>query len=334
MPGTITFKPIQANLTHNTSQLLGMDPYCSITIGQSQASGEICHKGGLSPYWQDSITLPASQGSKCVIEIKDKSLLLQDSNVGSCEIDLKEITSQGRVLKWFNLDYDNQPAGEILLEASYHPETSAHLLHSSIEKQAGLGIVGMIPPHQEKKEQPRVEDPTEVIQVEKVPVTKSEKPSKALNQGSISQSNKEFSKQNEMDIEPQQSKEKKSKLSKKKLRSLRKRSHDLDVPTDRELKTRPNYENEVWGKEDERMKDIFLHDPRENLRRTMSEQLYLEKIKVPHIHDKNEIRCDQKEVEGLDLTSELGPHHSGFDRNLWSLPENLKDMKFKSQPPK
>jgi len=320
MPGTITFKPIQANLTHNTSHLMGMDPYCSITLGQTQATGEVCQKGGLNPFWKDSIILPAMQDSKCLIEIKDKSLLMQDANIGSCEVDIQEIASQGRILKWLKLDYNDQPAGEILLEASYQPETPSHLLHSSIEKQAGLGIVGMISPNTEELEQRRIEDPTEVIQGVEPSILGSEKVLKTFsqNQGQGNQTNQEFKQQNPKDYN-----------------LIRKRSSDLEVPTDRERQTRPNYENEVWGKSEENLKDIFIHNPQENLLRSVSEQSKTgyEKLQ-PHINDKDKYHCDHKELEGLDLTSDIGPHSSGFDKNLWSLPDNLKEMNFKSQPPK
>jgi len=323
MPGILTFKPIQANLIHNTSHIMGMDPYCFITVDNNQISGEVCHKGGSRPHWQDTITVSAAQDSRCLIEIKDKGLLLHDSNIGSCEVDLKEIVSQGRVLKWYPLNFDNQPAGELLVEASYQHENPSHLLQTNIQKQAGMGIVGMVPQNLDKidkMEQERIEDPTDLIK--EVKPDQQEQPLRP-GLGSMPESNLN---KGEMEIEPQLSTTKP--LKEYNINVMRKRSNDLVIPLDRELQTRPNYENEEWGRKDEEKQDIFVHNSTENITRSVSEQ-YNKGHK-----DKDQFHCGHKESDGLDLTSDMGPHHVGYDPNLWGFPQNLKEMNFKSEPPK
>ena len=120
MPGTITLKPIEANITHNTSKVSGMDPYCTATIGNKEAKSSICYNGGKNPHWtNEALILQVENESKCLLEIKDKAMILSDSEVGLVELDVQEIESQGNISKWFPITFNNKVAGEILVEASF-----------------------------------------------------------------------------------------------------------------------------------------------------------------------------------------------------------------------
>lgn len=294
MPGTITFKPIQANLTHDTSQFLGMDPYCSITVDGQHVSGKICPKGGSSPHWEDEFTLPASQNSTCVIEVKDKSLVLEDKDIGSCKVNVDEILSQGKVCKWYELNFDNKFAGEILLEAVFHPETPSHHLVSNLAKQVGMGV-GLL------NLGGQIQNPS-------------------------THTDEEYSQFKTEGFETGISKQMRQGGAK----VIRKRSNDLDVPSNREAQTRPNYMNEKWGKKNEEIQENFLQKPEESRLRSKSEQQQTVNFEQ---EKKGEFHSPRHEEGGLDLWSDLGPHTTGYDKDLWSLPENLKDLQFKSHPP-
>ena len=119
MPGTFVFKPIEANLTHNTEWLGKMDPYCAFIVGDQRLNSGVCKKGGKHPHWNDTITIPGSSQSRLTLEVKDNDALTKDDEIGSCMVDLQEIEMQGKVSKWYPLYHKNKQAGEILLQASF-----------------------------------------------------------------------------------------------------------------------------------------------------------------------------------------------------------------------
>jgi len=125
MPGTITLKPIEANLNRDTDLIGKADPYCQFTIGGDKVKGQVCKSGGKHPVWYDSITIPASSQTLCLVEVKDKDLI-KDDKMGSCEIDLRQIQNQGVTKQWYPLHHRGKPAGELLLEATFTPD-NAHL---------------------------------------------------------------------------------------------------------------------------------------------------------------------------------------------------------------
>jgi len=125
MPGTFVFRPIEANLTHNTDLIGKMNPYCSFLIGNERIKGQICKKGGKRPHWNDEITFPATNQSLAMLQLMDKDKITHDDNIGTCMIDLQEVQSRGQVSKWYPLTYKNKPAGEILMEAIFQGDASS-----------------------------------------------------------------------------------------------------------------------------------------------------------------------------------------------------------------
>jgi len=119
MPGTIVFKPIEANLTHNTDFIKKMNPYCAFIVGGQRINSQICKHGGKHPHWNDAVTVPFTNESKIMVELMDKDKITKDDHIGSFMIDLPELEAQGQSSKWYPLFYKNKPAGEILLEASF-----------------------------------------------------------------------------------------------------------------------------------------------------------------------------------------------------------------------
>jgi len=118
MPGTIVFKPIEANLTHNTDFIKKMNPYCAFIVGSKRINSQISKHGGKHPHWNDTVSVPYTNESKIMVELMDKDRITKDDHIGSFMIDLPEIEAQGQSSRWYPLYYKNKPAGEILLEAS------------------------------------------------------------------------------------------------------------------------------------------------------------------------------------------------------------------------
>jgi len=121
MPGTITLRPLEANLTHNTDLLTKMNPYCSFILGGSKFNSQICKKGGKHPHWSDAVTIPYLNETTMVIELMDKDKVTKDDVIGGCSVNLSELQGAGGS-KWYPLFYKNKPAGEILLEANFEGE--------------------------------------------------------------------------------------------------------------------------------------------------------------------------------------------------------------------
>jgi hypothetical protein len=250
MPGTIIFKPIGANLTHETSHIVEMDPYCLITAGDKIGKGEVCPKGGKHPHWKDFITLEAPQEPKCVVELFDKSVIFPDRSIGMFEMDLKEVESKGKLIKWYTLFYNNRPAGSVLMETTYQPGIHPH--HLVTGDQVGMGISDML-----------------------------------------------------------------------------KQADDLTNQTEKDLLNQKSIEMEKPNQP--RVESPKLPQSEDPFRTTnqMMEEGDQPKVESPHPEDP--FHSTHKDHGGLDLTSELGPHMSGYDENLGKPPENLKDVRIEEQ---
>lgn len=120
MPGTLVFRPIEANLNVTDKDVIGkMDPYCLFHVGGQNFKSQVCKSGGKNPHWNDSISvqMPPS-GGVVQVELKDKDMLVDDK-LGSFELDLNEVTSLGQVRKWYPIFSKDRPAGEILIETTF-----------------------------------------------------------------------------------------------------------------------------------------------------------------------------------------------------------------------
>jgi hypothetical protein len=120
MPGTIIFKPIEANIISKDKDVLGkMDPYLSFHLGGlKRVKGEVAKSGGQHPIWNDAITVEVSDQNSLTVDLKDKDMLIDDK-IATFEVDLREVQSQGRVRKWYPIFRKSEPAGELLMEATF-----------------------------------------------------------------------------------------------------------------------------------------------------------------------------------------------------------------------
>jgi len=135
MPGTLTFRPIEANLTVKDKDLIGkMDPYFLFHVGGQKIKSQVCQSGGQHPIWNDSVSVPLpSTGGFVQVDLKDKDMLIDD-RIGTFELDLNEITSLGQVRKWYPIFSKDRPAGEILIETIFSGQSQ-----QGFGQQQGLG---------------------------------------------------------------------------------------------------------------------------------------------------------------------------------------------------
>jgi len=138
MPGTYVFKPVEANLTHNTELLGKMSPYCSFVVGNERLSSGVSNKGGKHPIWNDTVVVPAQGQQNMIVQVMDKDKITQDDIIGDFMVDLGEVQSRGQVSRWYPLTYKNKPAGEILIESYYQPQSGSGYGQSTLAGQGGL----------------------------------------------------------------------------------------------------------------------------------------------------------------------------------------------------
>jgi len=129
MPGSLIIKPIEANITSQSLEIEGCDPYCHFIVGDLELRGPICKKGGAHPFWHDSIRLPLrGNTSEFTMQIKHGTCddADDDDHIASCNINIDEVKSKGKLRKWYSLKYDGESVGDILLDSVYLDDDVTH----------------------------------------------------------------------------------------------------------------------------------------------------------------------------------------------------------------
>lgn len=123
MPGTIVFKPIEANLNQGDQLRSSVSPYCIFTMGNQRFQSKSSEKGGEHPSWDDSIVMKTHDNQPlCFVEVKGKEESRSADNIGSFEVDLSEVEMEGKLKKWYPFFDKDKVVGEILMEATYTPD--------------------------------------------------------------------------------------------------------------------------------------------------------------------------------------------------------------------
>ena len=121
MSGSLTVRPIKANLLHDKDLFGKMDPYCIVHLGQYNVKGQVCKNGGTHPQWGDTITVQRNYEKVVLIELRDKDRFSQDDAIGVCYVDLSSLPPRTPVSQWYPLQRWHKNAGEILVELTFNP---------------------------------------------------------------------------------------------------------------------------------------------------------------------------------------------------------------------
>jgi len=121
MSGTITVRPIEANLAHDKDIIGKMDPYCIVHLGKYNVKGQVCKSGGRRPQWGDTITVQRNGESNLLIELKDKDHFSRDDSLGACHIDLSSLPFNTPVRQWYPLHHWQRNVGEVFVELTFTP---------------------------------------------------------------------------------------------------------------------------------------------------------------------------------------------------------------------
>lgn len=144
MMGTLTVKPICANLTIDKDWFSRMDPYVNVTIGNQKYKTRTANEAGKNPNWTDSFTYKITNETQLFFEIYDRDIG-EDDFVGSGIVSLDAIYMKRNVQEWYEVyshnlvkstKKHNKPGngkvvGKIMLIFEYIPQ--------------GYGMQGVIP---------------------------------------------------------------------------------------------------------------------------------------------------------------------------------------------
>ena len=120
MPGALIVKPIEGKFKKNLDLFGKMDPYCTVFVGDQIAKGEVCKRGGKTPHWSDTISIPrAADEPVMYVELKDQDIFKSDDLIGVCQVDLNSIPDKTSITNWFPVFNKKEIAGEVLLEITY-----------------------------------------------------------------------------------------------------------------------------------------------------------------------------------------------------------------------
>ena len=123
MPGTLSIRPIEARITHNTRLIGSMDTYYQILMGYQSFRSKLCLSGGKNPHWDSVVTLKKSDENTLFIELKDHHVSSADKTIGVCQVDLSDARPKGN-MQWYPLYFEEKPAGEILVNLVFSPDES------------------------------------------------------------------------------------------------------------------------------------------------------------------------------------------------------------------
>jgi hypothetical protein len=119
--GTLTIRPVSAQITHDTDFFSKMDPFVVFIHGQERHKTHTCKGGGKHPKWNDYININVSTQDNIFIEIWDDDTFSKNKLIAVGEIHVSKIAQVGRLEEWINIFYDKKSAGTLMLEATYTP---------------------------------------------------------------------------------------------------------------------------------------------------------------------------------------------------------------------
>ncbi len=119
MPGTIIFKPLEANLHREKETVFQIDPYCKFTLGWHSAQSTV-GKGHDHAKWDSQVSLARKHNEYFAkLVVKDSDSFTLDELLGEAQIDLEPVLEKGKTSEWYQVVKHGKVMGEILLEMEY-----------------------------------------------------------------------------------------------------------------------------------------------------------------------------------------------------------------------
>ena len=119
--GNLSFRPINAKLTHDTDTFSRMDPYVRATMGNQVQKTSVAKDAGKHPSWSDQLSFRRSNEDLLTIEVFDKDVG-KDDLIASVTIAFATIQQKQKYSDWLQLSYKGKSAGQILCEFAWIPD--------------------------------------------------------------------------------------------------------------------------------------------------------------------------------------------------------------------
>jgi hypothetical protein len=118
--GTLSVRPVYAQLSHDTDFFSKMSPFIMLVHGGQRIKSSVSHGGGKNPKWNDNLTLNCSSQDRILIELFDHHTFTTNEVIAVGEIFVSKIVSSGGTLQeYVPLYYKAKPAGTIMIQATF-----------------------------------------------------------------------------------------------------------------------------------------------------------------------------------------------------------------------
>lgn len=112
----VTFRPIEAQLTHDTDTFGKMDPYLRVIVGGQTFQTDVCKGGSKNPKWDDSFDFPMSGNGSIQVSVWDKDAGSADDLIGDATLNLYQLGSVPNQIEWFDIFHNGSIAGKVAVQ--------------------------------------------------------------------------------------------------------------------------------------------------------------------------------------------------------------------------
>lgn len=136
IPG-LGIRLLEGTLNVSTSKIGSMNTYAKVQYGEQVWKSPLSARTGMKPKWQCHHIFDLCSSNIVEVTIFDKSVIFGDSEVGSCKLQISEI-SQGHQTEWWSISNNaNVITGSLLITFDLPHEDSilltTHSSHNSLE---------------------------------------------------------------------------------------------------------------------------------------------------------------------------------------------------------
>lgn len=125
----VIFKPVEAQLTHDTDPTGKMDPYFKIEVNGQVFISDVCKEGGKNPKWDDTFSFPLGGDGSIKVSLWDKDNISSDDLIGDSVLNLFQLGSLVNAVEWFDIYYKGEVAGKIAAQVTrVQPNSGPHVI--------------------------------------------------------------------------------------------------------------------------------------------------------------------------------------------------------------
>lgn len=119
--GTLTVRPIAAQLTKDQDWFGRQDPYCVIEVGSQKQRSRTHTDGGKNPSWNDSLSFQINGEQQVHISVFDRDILTRDDFICDTTIPLMTVFQRRQHSEWFPLYRKGRSGGRINVRLEFIP---------------------------------------------------------------------------------------------------------------------------------------------------------------------------------------------------------------------